>query len=105
MRESDGKFTKGVSGNPGGRPKSTQEQLDFIDSCKKMSTEALATLKKWMDNEQQPNASVKAATLILAYAWGQPTQKVEADVDTNIKSVISDKPLTEDEFRAKYKLK
>lgn len=97
-------FVKGKSGNPGGRPKNTQEQQEFIDACKKISSEALETLKKWMDNEQQPNASVKSATLILAYAWGQPTQKVEADVETNIKSVISDKPLTEDEFRAKYKL-
>lgn len=97
-------FQKGQSGNPGGRAKITAEQLAFVAACKEKSTEALNTLVNWMNNTQQPAASVKAATLILAYAWGQPTQKVEAEVDTNIKSVISDKPLTEDEFRAKYKL-
>lgn len=98
-------FEKGKSGNPGGRPKSTEDQKQFVDACKEKSTQALEVLVKWMRSEDQPNASVKAATLILAYAWGQPTQKVEADVEANVRSAISDRPLDEDEFRAKYKLK
>lgn len=66
-------FQKGVSGNPGGRPKGTG---DFRDKCRTYSDEALETLLEVMrskaTNTTMP-AKVSAARTLLAYAFGEPS--------------------------------
>lgn len=41
-------FGKGVSGNPGGRPKRTAEELDLIAACKDRTPAALAVIESIM---------------------------------------------------------
>jgi hypothetical protein len=56
-------FTKGVSGNPGGRPRQDPEGRAL---CEKFTPAAIATLAEIMGNKKtQPSARVAAAMAIL----------------------------------------
>lgn len=65
-------FPKGVSGNPGGRPRVVSE---FRDKCRAYSDEALETLLEVMrsksTNTTMP-AKVSAVRTLLAYGFGEP---------------------------------
>jgi hypothetical protein len=67
------RFVPGKSGNPGGRPK---EWTEFKQQCRDHSPLALQTLLESLKDEEG-NVRNKAAEILLAYAWGKPTQAVE----------------------------
>ena len=66
-----GRFKKGVSGNPGGRPPGAQA---FQELCREKSPKALAALEAALE---RPNERVAAAQVLLAYAHGKPIQRQE----------------------------
>lgn len=70
-------FEKGKSGNPGGRPKRTQEELDLIAACKKRTPAALAVIESIMMEGQSDKARLSAAMAIIDRAYGKPTQPTE----------------------------
>lgn len=74
------KFVKGQSGNPGGRPKGL---LEFKRECEQRSTRALELLDDAIGQGPSPVA-IEAAKLLLAYAWGKPTQTVDVTGDLNL---------------------
>lgn len=64
-------FPKGVSGNPGGRPKALAEFAELARNKTKPILERLEKIALESDDEQ---VVIKAAGLIYAYGWGRPAQ-------------------------------
>jgi Family of unknown function (DUF5681) len=82
-------FKPGQTGNPGGRPKMTEEQkreiADVRMAARAMTMEALEALKEVVgDKAAPPSARVSAATTILDRGWGKATQTIEATVTNRI---------------------
>ena len=67
-------FTKGASGNPGGRPKKTEEELDLIAACKAKTPSALAVMVDIMENGDKEATRLQAAQAIIERAYGKPVQ-------------------------------
>ncbi|UEM06359.1 hypothetical protein JL101_013290 [Skermanella rosea] len=67
------KWVKGVSGNPGGRPKL---EVNIRNLAQQNSMEALETLVEVM-RTGKPGERLIAANAILDRAYGRPTQSVE----------------------------
>lgn len=67
------KWAKGMSGNPGGRPKL---EVSIRDLAQQNSMEALETLVQVM-RTGKPGERLIAANAILDRAYGRPTQSVE----------------------------
>lgn len=73
-------FEKGKSGNPGGRPKESDELKNL---AKKHTIPAIERLVYWMGSDN-PKASVAASNSLLDRGWGKPTQQVDADLSGNL---------------------
>jgi hypothetical protein len=68
-----GKFEKGKSGNPGGRPK---EALAARDLARAHTPEAIERLVFWMRSDNA-KASVSASVGLINRGWGMPRQELE----------------------------
>ena len=73
-RGSGKRFLPGCSGNPGGRPKRTPEELDLIAACKAKTPEALAVIENLMSTSRNDRVRMDAALAIIERAHGKPTQ-------------------------------
>lgn len=71
-------FKAGESGNPGGRPKRTAEELDLIAACKEKAPEALAVIAGIMTKGENERNRLAAANAIIERGYGKPVQPVEA---------------------------
>lgn len=75
------RFVKGVSGNPGGRPKA---QGDLRELARQHTAAALRVLEKVMNDETAPpSARVNAASAMLDRGHGHPQQSIRASIDSN----------------------
>jgi hypothetical protein len=79
-RAKAGRFQKGVSGNPSGRPK-TPEWF------KEHSAEAQAKILELMHGDDE-KVALQAATLILAYSFGKPTEHMEHGVSSDLREMV-----------------
>lgn len=70
-KSEQGRWVKGQSGNPNGRPKGYAE---FKEKCREHTPAALEALKLALAD---PDSSVSAARVLLEFGWGKPTQAVE----------------------------
>ena len=71
------KFQKGVSGNPGGRPKLPAEMREMFQT---KAQEAFEVLCRHL-NAKDPRVAVAAATQILDRAYGRPPQTIDANIN------------------------
>lgn len=72
-------FVKGQSGNPGGKPKPARQELDGLLTRGwpiKRRMAAIERLDKMVDSEDDTTA-LDAIKLLLAYAYGRPTERKE----------------------------
>ncbi len=73
-RDETGRFVKGKSGNPSGRPKVPEPFKELVQS---KSIPALESIIAIMENpESKPNDVFMCAKLILEYANGKPTDNM-----------------------------
>jgi hypothetical protein len=63
-------FEKGVSGNPGGRPR---ELADVKALAREHTAEAIETLVELMRTGRTDSARAAAASELLSRAWGKPS--------------------------------
>jgi hypothetical protein len=95
-------FKKGISGNPGGRPKKTETLLEIEALARQYAPQAMEALVKIAMSGKTDSARVAASIAILDRAFGRPRQTLEAKSASNVQYFISDKPLTAEEWEAKY---
>ena len=70
-------FRRGVSGNPGGRPRVAGEIRDL---ARRFTATALAALVEICENGRNEVARVAAASALLDRAWGKPGLPIEQSV-------------------------
>lgn len=70
-------FKPGKSGNPGGRPKKTDEERTLEAMCREHTLLALATVLAIMDAGEIERNRLAAAQFIIERGWGKAVQAVE----------------------------
>lgn len=73
-----GRYMPGQSGNPGGRPKITDEQRVAAVTAREYTMSAINALVQIMENPKaSASARVSAACAVLDRGWGRAQQTVE----------------------------
>lgn len=80
-----GRFVKGVSGNPGGRPKVIENVRDLARQHTDAAIETLVTIA--LNPKSSDSARVQAASALLDRAWGKPHQYTES---MNVKAGLNE---------------
>ena len=94
-----GTFQKGKSGNPGGRPKEVAEVKALARAHTTTAINMLVSIAR--SNNATDAARVSACIALLDRGWGKPDKTHHHDGDIR-QHIISDRPLTLDEWTAKY---
>ena len=84
-RNASGQFRKGVSGNPGGRPRKTEEQKEALEQIKELAPVAVAKLNEILTGDHvSAYARLQAIDIILNRTYGRPeaSLKLESEVRT-----------------------
>ena len=82
------KWAKGISGNPGGRPKGFG---DIREIARTHTATAIETLVSVMNNpDATASARVAAATALLDRGWGRPTQPIDANIGADTRWIDSE---------------
>jgi hypothetical protein len=78
-RTPEGKFVKGQSGNPGGRPKLLSEVQELARTFTAENIEGLMQIAR---NAKSPaQARVAARVAVLDRAWGKPGQSIDMNMN------------------------
>ena len=67
-------FKQGISGNPGGRPARTPQELDLIAACKDKTQAALDVLMQIMQSGENERNRFAAAIAIIERGHGKAVQ-------------------------------
>ena len=89
-----GGFSKGTSGNPGGRPRSL---ASVMYEARRYTHESLKTFVKLMRTAESESVKLNAAEALLSRAWGRPIQALQVDGRFLTKKLTD---LTHDEIMA-----
>ena len=84
-RDSNGRFVKGTTGNPGGRPTRNEVAKDYLKAKTMPALELLVTTME--DPEAKPELRVRCAEILLDRALGKPTQPVDADIRAAVATI------------------
>jgi hypothetical protein len=95
-------FVRGISGNPRGRPKKTEQVIEIEAMARRYAPQAMEALVKIATTGKSDSARVAAATAILDRAFGRPRIIEVQNDNSNGQYIISDRPLTQEEWERKY---
>ena len=70
-------FAKGSTGNAGGRPKQTEEELDLVAACKIKSRDALEVIEQLMVNGKSDAVRLNAAAFVIERGFGKAIQPTD----------------------------
>jgi hypothetical protein len=82
-----GRFVKGVSGNPNGRPKVPKDVREMLKAATPKAAQLL--IDSITDDSVSINYRIDAAKEILNRVYGKPTQPIDGDMDTTLKIILS----------------
>ena len=85
-RSEKGQFVQGQSGNPGGRPKRTEEEKDALEEIRKLAPDAVEKMQEMLKSPRVPAiAKVRIIEIILERTYGKPETaiRLNADVQAN----------------------
>lgn len=80
-------FPKGMSGNPTGRPRRTDEETQLIEACRAKTPEALAVIVGLMQESTNDRVRLAAAQFLIERGYGRAPERVE------IRAMRDDGPL------------
>ena len=83
LRDRDGRFLPGSSGNPSGRQKATWEEREALEEIKKLAPGVAGRMTALLDDENTPaNVKVRIMEIILERTYGKPEAaiKLKAEV-------------------------
>lgn len=82
-------FRPGQSGNPAGRPRKIPEIRELVDEVLSEEQDGITAVKaiflRWRQMASQKNQTaqtMKAAELLISYAYGKPMQRIELPPDS-----------------------
>lgn len=76
-RDKNGRFLKGVSGNPRGRPKTDEEIKEALRDLVPQSIEVLRSII--LNEEAQDKDRLRAIEIVFERVYGKPFQQVAVD--------------------------
>lgn len=74
-------FKPGRSGNPGGRPKKTEEQRTLEHMCREKTPDALQTVLGIMSDGENERNRLSAAQYVIERGWGKATQPIDQNIE------------------------
>ncbi len=82
QRASNGQFVKGQSGNPSGKRKATQEELDALEEIKKLAPGVAAKMTELLNAPKVPAiAKVRILEIILERTYGKPDTAIKLSAE------------------------
>ena len=82
QRASNGQFVKGQSGNPTGKRKATQEELDALEEIKKLAPGVAAKMTELLNAPKVPAiAKVRILEIILERTYGKPDTAIKLSAE------------------------